>query len=184
MEYLPGTALEHTAEADKSTSAPVLAAISITGGVTLAQLKKLTGIESSTVQNWVKRGWIARTPDKLYRERQVMRIILINCLRGALQLEQIPRIMQYINGSVEDESDDIITDAALYDCFCRIVVRCEKAKNFGEPFIRQVITEETREYKPPVPDASERLSLALEAMTNAYFSGRLKERAANLIGRM
>ena len=150
----------------------------------LGQLKNLTGLESSTVQNWVKRGWIARTPDKLYRERQVMRIILINCLRGALQLEQIPLIMQYINGSVEDESDDIITDAALYDCFCRIIWKCTEQESFGEKCIRQVIAEELENYSPPCPDAAKRLSLALAAMTNAYLSARLKECAFGLVAQM
>ena len=35
-------------------------------GIMLSQVRDITGLDGSTLQNWVKRGWIAITVNKLY----------------------------------------------------------------------------------------------------------------------
>ena len=105
---VPGTTIKFTEQARNAAFSLISPILEATGGLTLSQLSKLTGLEGSTIQNWIKRGWVSSTRGKKYSEQQVLRILLINMLRGAMKLESIVRLMAYINGDVEDTSDDII----------------------------------------------------------------------------
>jgi DNA polymerase III alpha subunit len=60
---------------------------------------------------------------KKYGEKQVARILLINVLRGTMKLEDIARLMTYINGDVDDQSDDILHDKQLYNLMCSLLFR-------------------------------------------------------------
>jgi len=121
---IPGTTLKFSEQARDSAFSLIAPVLEATGGLTLSQLSKLTGLEGSTIQNWIKRGWISSTQGKKYSEKQVIRILLINMLRGAMKLEDIARLMNCINGDVEDTSDDIIADVILYNIlFCYILVQ-------------------------------------------------------------
>ena len=113
---------EQARESAFSVISPVLEA---TGGLTLSQLSKLTGLEGTTIQNWIKRGWVSATRGKKYSEKQVLRILIINMLRRAMKLEDIAALMRYVNGDVEDTSDDIIADILLYNILCRIIFTAE-----------------------------------------------------------
>lgn len=106
LKNIPGTALEWNDALSKNAFAVLSPVLSVTKGLTLAQLKELTGLEGSTIQNWVKRGWVERPSGKRYGERQIVRIILINMLRSSMQLEKIIALMRYINGEVDDRSDE------------------------------------------------------------------------------
>lgn len=132
FQTLPGTLLERRQTDGRGAYSLIQPILSLTKGLTLSQIRELTGLENSTVQNWVKRGWVANPKSKRYGERQVMRIILINALRASLQLDSIAQLMQYLNGSVEDVADDIISDGALYDYLCAIVFELEDAPVMDE----------------------------------------------------
>lgn len=43
---------------------------------------------------------------KKYNRRQLSRIIIINMLKTALPMESICRILSYVNGQLDDESDE------------------------------------------------------------------------------
>lgn len=184
MEFFPGTTQPVSSEDKAVPTRYIRAVLSVTGGLTFSQLKNFTGLEGSTVQNWIRRGWVANPKGKVYGERQLIRIILINCLRGALMLEQIPKLMQYVNGEVEDESDDIITDMELYGHFCRIVFICDDKKSFDEALIAELAKEETKNYNEPIPGARERLEKALNIMAMAYLSGSIKEAASKKLSEL
>ena len=115
MRIIPGTTLKYSEQIRNNAFSAISPVLEATGGLTLSQLSKLTGIEGSTIQNWIKRGWVSSTIGKKYRQRQIIRIILINMLRGVMKLEDIARLMKYVNGDVEDSSDDIIDDVILYN---------------------------------------------------------------------
>jgi DNA-binding transcriptional MerR regulator len=153
-----------------SLISPVLEA---TGGLTLSQLSKLTGLEGTTIQNWIKRGWVSATKGKKYSEQQVIRILLINMLRGAMKLEDIAKLMAYINGDVEDTSDDIISDQLLYDILCRIIFNAEDDGTFSNTYIRKLVSNEVEEYKNEITD-NEKMKKAMYVMVIAYRSGYLK----------
>lgn len=174
---LPGTLLERSQTDDRGAYSLIEPILSITKGLTLSQIRELTGLENSTVQNWVKRGWVANPKSKRYGERQVMRIILINTLRASLQLDSIAQLMQYLNGSVEDASDDIISDGELYDYLCAIVFELEDAPVLDEKKLDEVIEDHIAGYRGPAEDSHEKLGKTLKIMTFACISSRLRQKA-------
>ncbi|MCR5638647.1 MAG: DUF1836 domain-containing protein [Lachnospiraceae bacterium] len=146
--FIPGSTLEMSeAYKDDAFSAfsPILKA---TGGITLSQLSKLTGLEGSTISNWIKRGWVVPTTGKRYSDKQVIRILLINMLRGAIKLEEIAELLRYINGDVENETDDILNDIPLYNLLVSIIYDIEATNKIGiDPDnIRSFITKAVDNY--------------------------------------
>ena len=89
--------------------------IKATDGLTLGQVCAITGLETSTIQNWVKREFVARPVKKKYHERQLARILLISSLREAMKIDSIGELMKMVNGNTDDESDDIISEEKMYD---------------------------------------------------------------------
>ena len=83
-------------------------------GLSLAQVCSFTGLEPTTVQNWIKRGFVPHPERKRYGERHMARILLIDALRECLQIDRIGELMSYINGDADDTSDDIISEESLY----------------------------------------------------------------------
>ena len=53
----------------------------IQNGIMLAQIRDISGIDGSTLQNWVKRGWTGNAVNKKYTKDQLSRILLINMMR-------------------------------------------------------------------------------------------------------
>ena len=121
LDKLPGTALDFDERGASNAFSVIQPILDATGGLTLSQLATLTGLEGSTIQNWIKRGWVVPTTGKKYGERQVVRILLINILRGTIKLEDIARLMHYINGEVDDLSDVILHDTELYNLMCQLL---------------------------------------------------------------
>ena len=109
---LPGTTLLGK-RSDAGRTDGLFQSMMLTGGLTLGQVATITGLEPYTIQNWVKRGFLPPPRGKRYDMEQLCRIITINMLRGALPLERICSLLSYINGSLTDESDDIIDDTVL-----------------------------------------------------------------------
>ena len=63
MWTIPGTVLQ--ARRDEADNVPKqLEALFFGGGITLSQVTSITGLEAHTVQNWVKRGFLASPVSK------------------------------------------------------------------------------------------------------------------------
>lgn len=167
---IPGTTLEAPRDnADRTDE--LFQSIFLAGGLTLSQVASITGLEPYTVQNWVKRGFLSPPRNKRYDMEQVCRIIIINMLKGALPLEQICNLISYINGSLTDESDDLIADSVLYFKFVSLASRARHiggTTEWGEA-VNDVMTD----YAPPVPGAKERIIKALRIMLTAWIASRL-----------
>ncbi|MCD7890971.1 MAG: DUF1836 domain-containing protein [Ruminococcus sp.] len=171
---IPGTTLKFTEQARDSAFTLITPVLEATGGLTLSQLSKLTGLEGSTIQNWIKRGWISATHGKKYSEKQVIRILLINMLRGAMKLEDIAKLMRYVNGDVEDTSDDIIADVFLYNILCSIIFTAEDEGSFESKSLKKLINKAIEESKGVITD-SEKLKKPMYVMIMAYRSSFLKQ---------
>lgn len=155
--------------------AQLSALIRAADGLSLAQVCSLTGLEPSTVQNWIKRGFVPHPEHKRYGERHVARILLISSLRECLLIERVGELMRYVNGNTDDTADDLITEEALYDLF-----------NAAVASVRDI-------YVPPelvgekvagivsdmIPDraAQERIIPAVTVMVGAYLASRYKREA-------
>ncbi|MCM1544229.1 MAG: DUF1836 domain-containing protein [Ruminococcus sp.] len=177
LEKIPGTQLEFEDGFEKKAFAVLTPLLSVTRGLTLGQISEVTGLQGSTIQNWIKRGWVANPRNKRYAERQVARIIIINMLKPCLQLEQIIDLMAYVNGSVEDDSDDIISDKQLFNILCYVIYLADKEQSFDKDEIKTVIEAALSDYKGPAADSKERLSQALLVMALAYLSAKIQAEA-------
>ena len=152
-------------------------ALRLTGGFTLAQLCEVARIEGSTIQNWVKRGWIESPVNKLYPETSVARVLIINMLRSSLQLSEITGLMSYVNGLVNDRNDDIIPDSVLYNKLCKIIDEVREKNMYGKGDITKIIANCLSDYREPHCGAREKLESALLVMTLAYIGSELRNEA-------
>lgn len=157
--------------------------IKATNGLTLGQVCSITGLEPSTVQNWVKRGFVSHPVNKKYRERQLARILLISSLRDSMQIDRIGELMTMVNGSADDESDDIISEERMYDYLCALIGKTlDSGSAFSE--LPGLVDEVTADYSQPFEGAEQRLNEALLVMAYAYIAGRYKQEAERRFGKM
>lgn len=177
MEYIPGTTLPFNNAASEDCFSLISPLLTVTKGLTLAQVRELTGLETSTIQNWIKRGWVKNPTEKRYGEEQVMRIILINMMRGSMQMEQIAFLMSYINGSVEDRSDDILPDRELFNILCSIIYKCEQNAVYDTKELDIAIDSHLKDVTIRDDVSRTKLRTALRAMVLAILSTRMRDLA-------
>ena len=154
----------------------------LAGGMVLSQVSNITGLEPYTIQNWVKRGFLAAPRNKRYDLEQVCRIITINMLKGALPLEKICSLMQYINGDLVDESDDIIDDAVLYFMFVKLAARARHIG--GNESWEEAIEKALSAYTEPKPGSKARVEKVLRVMLMAYISSRFKAQVDAMVDQL
>ena len=172
---IPGTTLNFDERARDEVFELIEPVLEATGGLTLSQLSKLTGLEGSTIQNWIKRGWVSATHGKKYSQKQVLRILLINMLRGSMKLDDIAKLMEYVNGDVDDVTDDMISDAALYNILCSIIFTAEDEGAFDSKSVRKLIKKATEDFADKIYFGEEKLRKAMFVMIMAYRSSCLKQ---------
>jgi hypothetical protein len=180
MKTLPGTTIEIEDGRLQFGFANLAPLFNVTGGLTLSQICEIAGTELTTVQNWIKRGWVAHPEQKRYRENHLARIVILNTLRPAFQLEKIALLLRFVNGSADDRGDDIIPDSALYTYLCIIVDRFPADGSRAPEDVRRTVEESLTEYEEPYPGAREKLAAALTVMTLAYLSSEIKLQAEAL----
>ena len=150
----------------------------ISDGIMLTQIREISGIDGSTLQNWTKRGWVENSKNKKYNIDQVAHILIINMLRSCMQLDKIAFLIRYINGRVDDRSDDIIRDSELYGYICRILdILMTDKREFEIETLRDCIEEVTAKYDEKVSGARKRLTNALEIIIAAYYASIIKKHA-------
>lgn len=171
IDKLPGTVIDFSEQAEENAFSLIEPILTVTGGITLSQLSALTGLQGSTIQNWIKRGWVSTTTGKKYTERQVLRILLINILRNSMKLEDIAKLMSYINGKVDDLSDDILHDKQLYNLLCKLICTLDRKGIYTPLEISEEINKNLgAEY---CDEEQKRLSKVLFIMIMGYRSSYL-----------
>lgn len=149
------------------------------GGIVLSQVSAITGLEPYTVQNWVKREFLPPPEHKRYNMNQLCRIITINMLKNALPMEKIIGLISYVNGELDDTSDDIIDDAKLYFLFVRLAARAVDGNTY-EQWVKE-IQQELADYKEPVAGARDRVEKVLQIMLIAWSAAKLRQQAEDMI---
>lgn len=175
---IPGTVLMAT-EQDTDHIEERFRAMFLGGGIALSQVAAVTGLEPYAIQNWVKRGFLTSPVNKRYTLRQFCRILNINMLKSALPMEEICGLLQYINGNLSDESDDLIDDATLYFLFVKLAAEHRRMKNSDgrDTVIKRVLEN----YVEPVPGARERVEKALCVMLTAWAASLLRQTAEKMV---
>jgi len=180
-DFIPGTKLMRSDMGGLTGLEFLSKVFFISDGVMLTQIREISGIDGSTLQNWTKRGWVANSKLKKYDINQIAHILIINMLRSCMQLDKIAFLIQYINGNVDDSSDDIIEDSILYDYICQILDKLVTYDVCSLGSIRVAIDEITADYKEPVAGAKERLSKALEVIVVAYYASLIKRHSDSMV---
>jgi hypothetical protein len=153
----------------------------ISDGVFVAEIKRISGLDTSTLQNWTKRGWLENTKGRQYDIDHVAHILIINMLRSCMQLDRIDFLVRYINGNADDKSDDIIRSSVLYDYICRTLDKLTGEDALSAENIRPLLDEMLKEYEEPMAGARKRLLRGLEIIVIAYYASLTKHRADMLI---
>ena len=179
MEWIiPGTTLTGQREnADRIEQ--LLQPLFLAGGLTLSQVASITGLEPYAVQNWVKRGFLTNPVQKRYTLRQLCRILNINMLKSALPMEEICGLLQYINGNLNDESDDLIDDTTLYFLFVRLASYHRQMQNDQgrDGYLQELLSQ----YPEPVPGARARVEQVLKVMLTAWAASQLRQQAEKMV---
>lgn len=175
---IPGTTLAAKRE-DAAHIEDQFRSMFLAGGMVLSQVSSIAGLEPYTVQNWVKRGFLAPPERKRYTLRQLCRILNINMLKSALPLEQICGLLAYINGDLDDDSDDLIDDATLYFLFVRLAAHYSTMQNpqGRDAYLQQLLSD----YREPVPGAKERVEKVLRVMLTAWAASLLRQQAEKML---
>ena len=175
---IPGTVLT-VEQSEPEQIEALFSSMFLAGGMVLSQVASITGLEPHTVQNWVKRGYLTPPQKKKYTQRQLCRILIINMLRLSLPLEQICGLLQYINGHLDDESDDLIDDKVLYFLFVRLAAHYRQMKNAQgrDTYLTQILDS----YAEPIPGAKGRVEEVLRIMLTAWAASQLRLSAENMV---
>ena len=175
---LPGTTIQSQRE-DAPLIEKQFSAMFMGGGIMLGQITEITGLEPYTVQNWIKRGFLPTSDHKRYNLNQLCRIININMLKKVLPMEQIVGLLSYINGNLDDTSDDLIDDSQLYFFFVRLAARARYIG--GTESWDDALEQVTAEYVEPVPGARQKLLQVLKIMLTAWVAATLHDATEKMI---
>lgn len=175
---IPGTTLEGLrSNADRTEG--LFQSMFLAGGLTLSQVARITGLENHTIQNWVKRGFLPPPQNKRYNMEQVCRIININILKGNMPLEQIIKLMAYLNGDLADESDDLVDDTKLFFMFVSLAARARHIG--GDQTWDEALDQISENYVEPIPGAKEKLRKVLKIMLTTWIANLVKAAADRMM---
>ncbi len=175
----PGTTIE-TTSLEKGSSRRLFDGIFATGGITLSQVSVMTGLEPYLIQNWVKRGFLSSPVKRLYSKEQFARIIIINMLREALQIDKICGLIYAIGGVLDDTSDDLISDDELYHRYVDMLSDGDINISDKASVIRAAEAV-TLDFDGRQPDSRKKLSRILQIMLYAHAASNLRSSAEEIL---
>ena len=175
---IPGTTLTAPRE-DAEQIESQFQSMFLAGGIVLSQVTSITGLDAYMIQNWVKRGFLTKPMQKRYTLRQLCRILNINMLKGVLPMERVCAMLGYINGQLDDDSDDTIDDSRLYFMFVRLAAHAKQIDQ--SQAWQEAIDQVLQDYAEPIPGARDRIAQVLRIMLIAYVAARMKDQAETLL---
>ena len=182
MEWtIPGTVLTAQRE-DAPYIENNFGAMFLGGGIMLSQVSAISGLEPYAVQNWVKRQLLPPPVNKRYDINQLCRILTINMLKKVLPMEQIVGLLSYINGSLDDRTDDLIDDSHLYFFFVRLAARARHIG--GTDSWDDALEQVAKDYCEPRPGAREKLVAVLRIMLTAWVAAQLHEATERMVAEL
>ncbi len=176
---LPGTTIEWKMQRPNAAR-ELLDTLFLSDGLVLSQITKMTGLAPYEIQNWVKRGFLPPPTHKMYNRNQFCRIATINMLRESMQIETITKLLSFINGQLNDVSDDVVDDSELYNYYVNLLSMMGDHLP-DEDEIRTHIRYVTDDFREMHPGERRRLSLVLEIMLFTYYSAEMRRRTNLLL---
>ena len=179
LNTFPGTTVE-ISRLQKGSSKVLFDGIFAAGGITLSQVSVMTGLEPYLIQNWVKRGFVSSPVKRLYSEEQFARIVIINMLKEALQIERICSLIRVIGGVLEDTTDDLIGDAELYHRYVDMI--SDESINITDPeSVRSAAAAAASDFVERIPNTRKKLERIFEVMLYAHAASKLRASAEQML---
>jgi len=179
--YIPGTVLDRE-KMNVGGGVPFLDKVFyVTSSIMLTQIREITGIDSTTLQNWLKRGFVANPNGKSYTKEHLARILLIIMMRDTMQLSRISQVLRYINGRVGDAADDIIPESLLYDYVCQVVEKLADSDSAGLNALEDTIASILENFEEKRTGDKKRLSRGIAIIVTAYYASLVKNHAEEMI---
>lgn len=179
ISRFPGTTVE-VLHPVKGGSRVLFEGIFATGGITLSQVSVMTGLEPYLIQNWVKRGFLTSPQKRVYSKNQFARIVIINMLKEALQIERICGLVDVMGWLSEDTSDDVIGDDELYHMYFDMLVESE-INIADEGSVRLAAERATEGFVSDNKNAVSQLTGILMVMTYAHYASELRAKADEML---
>ena len=183
VKVLPGTTIE-ISELSTGVSRTLFDGIFAAGGITLSQVSVMTGLEPYMIQNWVKRGFVSSPVKRQYSKDQFARIVTLNMLRESLQLDKICEMLSYINGALDDESDNLISDSELYHKYVDLAAEAGGNIVTDREAILKAVEKAASGYEEPIPGARRRLIRILQVMAFAHFASVSRKAAEEILAKL
>ncbi len=174
QERLPGTTFE-IGQITEDCAEQVFRTMFAGGGLMLSQVSQLTGLEPYIVQNWVKRRFLSPPQKKQYSKNQFCRIVIINMMRESMQMEKICTLLSYINGRLDDESDDLMGDSEIYNLYCNLL-SATQGKELTDDLLEQE-AERLADSRTDDINTKRRLKKVLTVMALVHRSAVLRRKA-------
>ncbi len=182
MEWtIPGTVLQGQRE-DAEQIEKQFASMFLGGDLVLSQVAAITGLEAYHIQNWVKRGFLTAPQKKRYTQRQLCRVININMLKSVLSIEEVCRLLSYVNGELDDERDDRIDDAQLYFMFVKLAAQAKELYYSNQR--EEIIDQALQDYREPSPGSRERVKAVLKVMLTAWLAARMVHESRRMLNEL
>lgn len=179
LKNIPGTILEKE-KMDNATGMEFLNKVFyITNGIMLSQIREISGIDGTTLQNWVKRSWVGNPKKKTYDKEQLARILIINMMRDTMQLSRVIFLFTYVNG--EEEQDRIITESQFYDYICKTLEHIASPESAGLNDLDDVIDGVLSDYAETTAGAKRRLANGVRIVVITYYAALIKAVADDTI---
>ena len=178
----PGTTIEATS-LEKGSSKHLFNGIFAAGGITLSQVSIMTGLEPYSIQNGVRRKFVAPPTKKLYSKQQFSRIVIINMLRETLQIDAICNLISIIVGNPDDPTDDLIGDCELYHIFVDMIA--EGNIDFTDKdSVKNAATTAAEGYSPDNAGKKTKLINILQVMLYAHASSCLRDSSREMLSHL
>jgi DNA-binding transcriptional MerR regulator len=176
MKKFPGSVIDKTDITGKQFLDGMFGGAS---GMVMSQVKELTGLSAPAIQNWINRKWLSHPQGKRYNEDQVARILIINMLRKTMSLEDITKLLFYVNGVAGDYRDDIIAESELYGYICEIVF-----SNADEGSVDKIISDTVKPFRERRVGDVNKLKTALKIIYLNHIAGEYIDKSEELLSQV
>lgn len=105
---------------------------------------------------------------------------MINMLRESLQLDCICNLLTYINGRMNDESDDLISDSELYHRYVEMICHTGGIVKNKE-YVFEAAQMVAEGYIEPIEGARDRLIKVLQVMAYAHYATVARHAAEEML---
>ncbi len=179
LNNIPGTILERTKMGNVTGMDFLDKVFYITNGIMLSQIREISGIDGTTLQNWVKRGWVGNPTKKTYDREQLARILIINMMRDTMQLSRVIFLLTYVNGG--EECDRIVTESRFYDYICKTLEHVASPESAGLNGLDETIEKVIADYEETVAGAKRRLATGVRIAVLTYYAALIKSMADDTV---